>query len=180
MFITTKDYALGNLGNPLATQEIISSIPPECHLREGKVGREYADYTENSLYDTSIRKVRVTGFDNDTHISKGMEKLILGCNDRIWKLPVEREWQAQIQYMVYDQVGDFFDWHYDTDTDNYRVLSISYCLSHKEDYEGAEIQIGDDKMKMDYGDFLVFPATVYHRVLPLQSGVRKVLVGWYR
>ena len=97
-------------------------------------------------------------------------------------------WQCNIQYTYYYQPQDHYDWHVDTlktssDQDR-RLISIVYCLSKSEDYEGAELQFKHKgqvlSIKLDQGDFVVFKSHLLHRVTKLESGERETLVGWYQ
>ena len=98
-------------------------------------------------------------------------------------------WATRIQYTEYNHEGAHYGWHFDTTNsmyrkDHIRKLSISLCLSRKEDYEGGELEIKvlpeeTKKYKMDIGDVVVFPSDMWHRVTPIKSGTRVSLVGWY-
>ena len=98
-------------------------------------------------------------------------------------------WSTRIQYTEYNHEGAHYGWHFDTNNsmyrkDHIRKLSISLCLSRKEDYEGGELEIKvfpeeTKKYKMDIGDVVVFPSDMWHRVTPIKSGTRVSLVGWY-
>jgi PKHD-type hydroxylase len=98
-------------------------------------------------------------------------------------------WGTRIQYTEYNHEGAHYGWHIDTTKSSYRndhirKLSISLCLSSKDDYDGGELEIKAlpeevKKYKMDMGDVVVFPSDMEHRVLPIKSGKRISLVGWY-
>ena len=105
-------------------------------------------------------------------------------------MDLKHEWQASVQYTRYLGKGHFYNWHRDAypkgeSTVGFgRKLTIVYCLSYEKDYTGGEFEVErDDKTiytrKFDYGDFIVFPARKLHRVIPLESGTRTTLVGWY-
>lgn len=99
---------------------------------------------------------------------------------------------VDIQYTIYDNEGDFFDWHKDdlVSLANFkgltRKLSATLQLSNSDEYEGCELWMrlsgeGDnmiaDKTK---GSFVIFPSWLDHKVTKLESGVRHSLVFWYR
>lgn len=94
------------------------------------------------------------------------------------------DWETKIQYTVYE-AGDFYKWHIDSTEgpDIVRKLSISVCLSDKNEYEGGELQImigtQMNTFKMGMGDVIVFPSDCLHRVRKVKSGKRISLVGWY-
>lgn len=93
-------------------------------------------------------------------------------------------WESRIQYTVYES-GDHYKWHIDSTEgpDTVRKLSVSLCLSGKDEYEGGELQvmIGTElnTFKMGMGDVIVFPSDCPHRVRKVKSGKRISLVGWY-
>jgi len=110
----------------------------------------------------------------------------------IWKMDLDHKWESDLQYTRYIGKGHHYDWHkdhydegiYPGHSGNTRKLTMVYCLSHKEDYRGGEFQIKTSKgatytRRFDYGDFIVFPSKILHRVKPLKSGTRTTLVGWY-
>ena len=76
-------------------------------------------------------------------------------------------------------------YQYEEHDDYIRKISISVCLSHDDEYEGAELFVKDGSetnvrvFKMKYGDFVIFPSDVEHRVNELRSGERVSLVAWY-
>ena len=97
-----------------------------------------------------------------------------------------------IQYLRYDSEEDHFDWHNDMMMSDDKVnlmtrkLSMTLMLSHKGDYTGGEFefasvragQLNTKEISLDYGDILIFPSLMEHRVKPITSGVRNVLVAW--
>lgn len=94
-----------------------------------------------------------------------------------------------VQYTVYNDGGDHYDWHIDTflDTPNafHRKLSVTVQLSNGDDYEGGDFQLRDgtgeglDNSIYNRGSILVFPSFLLHRVTPVTSGTRKTLVAWF-
>ena len=89
-----------------------------------------------------------------------------------------------IQYTVYDQDGDHYDWHMDKGMINTspRKLSMVLQLSDPADYEGGDLEffLGSDVIKAEKkrGMIYAFPSYIVHRVTPVTSGVRKSLVAW--
>tara|TARA_B100000131_G_scaffold266863_1_gene264948 strand:- start:39 stop:656 length:618 start_codon:yes stop_codon:yes gene_type:complete len=108
-----------------------------------------------------------------------------------------------VQYGVYD-VGDYYDWHVDQDDHlkpyptwkdgksiNFpgcRKISVSLMLSGPDEYEGGELDIEFGKpseepryrsFKPDKYEAIFFQSTVWHRVQPVKSGLRKSLVTWF-
>ena len=97
-------------------------------------------------------------------------------------------YRKEIQFARYGK-GDFYTWHIDLDTeilseDFTRKLSVVMCLSSKDDYEGGEFELFypasqfKHSFKLDYGDVVIFPSIIQHRVKKVKSGERFSLVGW--
>ena len=103
-----------------------------------------------------------------------------------------------IEFMSYD-VGGHYKWHQDHTLFNYNKdtesiehcydmqyqfnRKISFSLLLNDDYEGGELQIlkppvGLTKIPKKAGTLAIFDSTCYHRVTPVKSGRRNVLVGW--
>jgi PKHD-type hydroxylase len=61
-------------------------------------------------------------------------------------------------------------------------LSYTLFISDPADYEGGELIMelseGDHSYKLDAGSVVLYPSTMLHRVDPVRSGVRSVVVGW--
>lgn len=61
-------------------------------------------------------------------------------------------------------------------------LSMTLFLSAPESYDGGELtirsEIGDDSVKLDCGEAVVYPSTAIHHVAPVTRGVRVAAVTW--
>lgn len=61
-------------------------------------------------------------------------------------------------------------------------LSYTLFISEPKEYEGGELVIddtdGDRSYKLDAGSLVLYPSTYLHRVEPVTSGERLVVVGW--
>lgn len=82
--------------------------------------------------------------------------------------------------------GGNYGWHVDLSTmQGYRTdLSFTLFLTDPNSYEGGELQAdyglfgGVKKIKGQVGDLVIYPTGVVHRVTPVTSGDRIVVVGW--
>ena len=139
--------------------------------------------------DTYSRNSQVLFLNTDNWIAGMLAHFIHSANNVKGGFNYDlHSWANHIQYTVYDGPGTGYKWHIDHlesafIPDHFRKLSISLCLSSKDDYDGGELQllVGANRMKsykMDCGDVLVFPSDYTHRVRPLKSGKRISLVGW--
>ena len=61
-------------------------------------------------------------------------------------------------------------------------VSCTVFLNDPEDYDGGELEIqtpfGNNIIKLDAGDAVVYPSTSIHKVREVTDGVRKVAVTW--
>lgn len=61
-------------------------------------------------------------------------------------------------------------------------LSCTLFLSDRNDYDGGELVIddtyGEQRVKLDAGDLILYPATSVHRVQPVTRGVRLASYFW--
>ncbi len=61
-------------------------------------------------------------------------------------------------------------------------LSFTLFLSRPDNYEGGELVIeqmdGEHGYKLEAGSLVLYPSTTLHRVEPVKSGIRIVVVGW--
>lgn len=61
-------------------------------------------------------------------------------------------------------------------------LSFTLFLSRPDDYSGGDLIMkqadGDHGFKLEAGSLVLYPPTSSHRVEPVTSGTRTVVVGW--
>jgi len=155
--------------------------------------KEYREDTVDAYVDSSIpeikenvRKTKVNWVMNDSWIAGMMAHFALSANKNHFGFDIDG-FQKKIQFTQYGP-GDFYTWHIDGAPDLLcepltRKLSIVMCLSSKDDYEGGELEIAYPSQfkfsfKLDYGEVLIFPSVMQHRVKKLKSGERFSLVGW--
>jgi len=149
------------------------------------------DLENPGSFNPKARLSKQTWIATDHWIAGMMSHFIHCANNSLFEYDL-CQWSDQIQYTVYDGKNSHYSWHQDSTLSNYkyqgkqliRKLSISLCLSSKDDYEGGEFQImhGPKQMqtlKLDIGDVVVFPSDSSHRIRPLKSGKRISLVGWF-
>ncbi len=136
------------------------------------------------------RKSKITWLTNDK-LNKNINEIILDHNKKAkWNF-VLKEFEP-LQYTVYE-TNDHYDWHIDSHSKPYPngyIRKISFTLCLNEDYEGGEFEISKPNPKPEkhintkfnnkftLGTVISFPSFVWHKVNPVTSGTRKVLVGW--
>tara|TARA_B100002019_G_scaffold292825_1_gene317304 strand:+ start:6037 stop:6594 length:558 start_codon:yes stop_codon:yes gene_type:complete len=137
--------------------------------------------------DSKLRQSKINWINNDNWIAGMMSHFVLSANRDYFGFDIDG-YRKEIQFTQYYE-GDFYTWHIDSDTellseDFTRKLSVVMCLSSKDDYEGGEFELFypasqfKRSFKLDYGDVIVFPSIIQHRVRKVKSGERFSLVGW--
>ena len=142
------------------------------------------------------RKSHVT-FIQDKDIEIEVTKVVNEVNEKTGWNFLLREFEP-LQYTIYN-VRDHYDWHIDSHGKPYkngliRKLSFTICLNDNElennNYTGGDFEIClphpyHNKNKyfrfrkvFKQGTIIIFPSHIWHKVHPVVSGTRKVLVGW--
>ena len=61
-------------------------------------------------------------------------------------------------------------------------VSITIFLTPPDEYQGGELRIhttfGQQDIKLDAGDAVVYPSSSLHQVMPIEAGTRLVAVTW--
>ncbi len=149
-------------------------------------GMEPGTLDQIKKVDPVIRVCNVKWLNTDSWVAGMLAHFIHTANNNLYEFDLQ-EWGTPIQFTSYSEPGHHYDWHVDSaqsdlNPDFVRKLTISLCLTPKEEYEGGEfcIRIGDREfeLKLDVGEAILFPADTWHKVKPLKSGKRTTLVGW--
>ena len=173
------------------TDTIHRSIHKEVEnseLEVGLIGSE-SDLDEDEL-DDDMRQSEIHWLRKSKKAKAYAHQLINEINDQYFNLELEKQLPPDNQYTVYRSIDDHYDWHQDhyddePSDDFTRVLSLSICLSPTDFYQGAEFFIKDGSernvrvFKMHYGEFIIFPSDIEHKVNALREGERESLVIWY-
>ena len=143
--------------------------------------------------NSDVRSVKVSGFE-EQHIGTSVSKRVIFNELKKFVPRIEEAYRKNIseyyfsdknyfQFLYYD---DKMKGHYTYHTDNCytkpRNLTILIGLNSKDQYEGGELFIGNDKngIKLDRGDMVCFPSNFMypHKVQRVTQGQRKVLIIW--
>jgi PKHD-type hydroxylase len=142
------------------------------------------------------RKSYISWID-DKKLSTQIFEVIKSINEKTkWNFSLTE--LEPLQYTSYS-LGNFYDFHIDSHIKPYknkliRKLSFTICLNDDEtvnnNYTGGDFEICiphpyHNKNKyfrfrkvFKQGTMIVFPSHIWHKVHPITSGTRKVLVGW--
>ena len=169
-----------------SVSEVIVNQLSHLKLEEATVTESGKD-SGNS--NKTIRNCLTQGIPSDHWVSGMLAHFVNCANSNLFHFDLHN-WADSLHLCVYDKKGSHYDWHTDISSALYshpenhvRKLSISLCLSSKDEYDGGEFQLYVGRkmynFKMDCGDAIIFPADCMHRVRKIKSGSRKSLVGWY-
>ncbi len=174
--------------------------PTECDLLveagEACVSRDGAEQggIEGLASAEELRDSSVGWIARTTSLDWAFERLeAVGdrANER-WLLEVDGILE-DLQYTLYDRPGAHYTWHHDGLDEGVedRKLSLVLQLSDPADYSGADLEFlevavdYDDRELAEFrassrarGAVVAFCGFEYHRVTPVESGVRRSLVAW--
>ena len=123
---------------------------------------------------------------------------IMRTNHHQWGYDIDSFDNDQIEYIQYRD-GGHYKWHHDDlapltypnvpavyETQPHYTeynRKISFSLMLNDDYEGGDLQLlwkpnSLIKIPKKKGHMVIFDSRCNHRVTPVKSGMRKVLVGW--
>ena len=174
--------------------EFLDSL--DLNWEEGKVRDVDIDYR--------VRRSDIAWVD-DEDLKKYLWSQFVSANesDPDWHFDIDS--MEHIQYTVYKMSptpddsnplaaqSGHYEWHSDlvqSVDDNQivpsRTRKLSMTLVLNDGWEGCEFECGvvkkgnliGEKVSLGKGDIIVFPSIMHHRVNPILSGERKVLVAW--
>ena len=139
-------------------------VGAEAVLRD-KEGQTYADIA----YDDP-------GF---AWLYEKIEETIFQVNSRGWEFDL-RDWQQPLRVARYD-INNGMYWHMDYTSDDASKIAMSVALNDPMSYRGGGLKLLETKPldPLSKGHGVFFPAFHGHRVEPIMSGSRYVLLGWY-
>jgi PKHD-type hydroxylase len=110
------------------------------------------------------------------------EKLLQSINENIKIKGVKIKNLGPHQFTKYS-VGDFYDWHTDSDDGKNKNRHYSIVIQLNDDYQGGLLQLKDENqqeydLERGMGNLFIFNSSTIHRVSKITSGVRYSLVNW--
>jgi len=189
LFKSSKDFRnyLINLFDSILNNTYNFNLTSDDYMREWQINLD--------LEDNSI--------ENIGRIEDAKQKY-MDIIETIKDINIQAKWNFNLieleplQYTIYN-LRNFYDWHIDSHIKPYdngliRKLSFTICLNDDElennNYTGGDFEIClphpyHNKNKyfrfrkvFKQGTIIVFPSHIWHKVHPVTSGTRKVLVGW--
>jgi PKHD-type hydroxylase len=149
---------------------------------------------DGPLGDGQVRAAQIAWMAPGEELGWVVERLARLCDDanEVYGFDLTG-FDEDLQFTTYRTPGSFYTWHQDgLDTGvAMRKLSIVVQLTDPSEYDGADLELfqvvedHDDAELAEIraasraqGTAVVFPAFEYHRVTPLERGVRHSLVCW--
>ena len=169
-----------------SVSEVIVSQLSKLKLEEARITKSGKELGESNK---TIRNCLTQGIPSDHWVSGMLAHFVNCANTNLFHFDLHN-WADFIHLCVYNTNESHYHWHtdisptyYEQPPNHIRKLSISMCLSPKEEYEGGEFEMYVGRkmfsFKLDCGDAIIFPSDCMHRVRRINSGTRKALVGWY-
>ena len=151
--------------------------------------------------DHSVRKTDVAFIEDKNNLVNDIAWFYLREANKI-NFKYDLEYFQPVQFARYRN-GGHYDWHQDASGQNVhgesRKLSLTFCLTDPNDYEGGELEfyhgvrpmedmelpdgtkIPAEQIKQDIrdqGSVIVFDSRDFHRVTPCTKGTRYSIVCW--
>ena len=147
----------------------------------------------DAVKDEEFRKSTISWIgknqDSDWFFSR-IESAVNKLNSKFYGFDLYR--LNHMQYTLYEKDQSHYSWHWDMYTGNslenlnnteQRKLSAVLQLSDANDYVGGDFEYNSGSIiqtaEKKKGLLITFPSFVIHRVVPVESGVRKTLVAWF-
>ena len=178
----------------LVSSDLINSVTN--YVLDNKNKLDDALIGVGSKYDSNVRRTKIMWLESE---NGGIPSEVISVYDEILKgvrMVNADMWNYDIfgldtlQYSLYEE-GErgHYDWHIDCPAkcslgSFLRKLTIVIGLSDDEDYVGGDLKVkmgydeNQDCYKLGMGDVCIFPSFLLHKVEPVESGLRKTLVGW--
>jgi PKHD-type hydroxylase len=183
MFINNHFYQFDSYFSKKFCNEVIEYID-KTKLNKGTVG--------NNNLNIKNRDSDIV-FIDENWINKEIYFLIKEANKQTWNFEVDS--YEPVQFTKYG-LNQHYDWHMDSYpiknlTEKIRKLSIIIALNDSKEYIGGDVLIQNMDIYNDYkifncdvlkkiGSVVVFPSFIFHKVMPITSGIRYSLVNWIR
>jgi PKHD-type hydroxylase len=128
----------------------------------------------------SDKRISDISFVDDHDVMSIIKDKIYTANRSSFGVDVNGFFECQYTKYTGDNLGHY-DWHMDIMNGSGlaidRKITCIIMLSDRSDYEGGELYVGRNAVDLGKGAVIAFPSFVAHKVSPVTSGVRRVMVG---
>lgn len=165
---------------PITIKKFLSDIECDNILTKYLTERVLNTSTiKDGVVDKDIRKSSVTFIENIDSIDSRLKETLQN-NVKIRGNSVTGLSKYQLTKYV---LGDFYEWHTDSDDNNNKHRYCSIVIQLNDDYTGGNLQFKDEngdvhEFERGKGNLFIFFSNIIHRVLPVTDGVRYSLVNW--
>ena len=175
-----------NISSPIIAPKVFTKKQCENIISYHSDWPEKIEFRQENIIESNFRQCL-------TYIAPSIEyvpfwlrneifKTIHSVNEKYYNFDIGDE-KFQLHLLRYDS-GGHYETHFDIglgEGDSKRKLSFSLPLNNS--YEGGKLKFfgitqSESKLKAEMGDMIMFPSYLTHKVEPVTSGVRWVLVGW--
>lgn len=174
-----------NVDAPVCTEDecnrILARLDPDAWVPAAVTSED--GYGQVDLDRRSVLRQAVP-LASDDYLCRKIAAAVGHANERFWRFDLTGfpSYDAP-SVLLYDaEVQDHFGVHVDAGpSHSTRKLSFSVQLSPRSEYRGGDLFFPDDHStgSREQGSMTVFSALTRHEVLPLISGRRLALVGWF-
>jgi len=156
-------------------------------LKAGKLSGPSASSAE----DSRLRDCQVAKVDLEHPLVRTILDRLTEANKAWWQFDLTRLQAAQ--FCVY-RTDQHFGWHSDSELEilprpaerkEVRKVTAVLLLSDSSEYTGGNLELRDEAgvvyrsaLLRTIGSVTVFPSHVFHRVTPIESGMRTSIVTW--
>jgi len=182
-----KLYQTANISGDLINNTI-SHVKPEALMKAG-VTRLKSDGTTTDSYQGKSGRTNSVSFIHDNQIQERWLSVAKTVNkDLGWDFNLTAI--EPIQYGEYAK-SEEYSWHVDQHRTPYKdnmIRKVSFSVFLNDDYTGGEFDLEiypplktprfKTFSELPVNTILFFQSEYWHRVRPVQKGVRKSLVGW--
>jgi predicted 2-oxoglutarate/Fe(II)-dependent dioxygenase YbiX len=150
--------------------EILSKYKKELELKPGEVVGNAVNKRKSSI--AFIPNIDIV----DDRLKSTLKNLIQIKGYEVTGL-------GPYQFTEY-KVGEYYDWHKDSDKDEYSHRFCSIVIQLNDEYVDGYLQLrdegGDNVIQLDkgIGTMYIFFSNITHRVIPVKEGIRYSLVNW--
>jgi len=106
----------------------------------------------------------------------------------LWPLPsplqeIDIDAWEKLHIIKYEAGGEY-SWHADNEITDLENRKVTVVVPLNDEFEGGGLELmwpnPEESRKVDaqVGEAIIFPAFIYHRALPVTSGIRWSLVAW--
>lgn len=163
--------------------EKIIAIADNRYPQKAKVGSEAESQVSTKIRDVEEYAIEMN--DSTRWIYEKLSAAITIANSEYYKYDIIGiTHELQLLHYKSDEFQGHYDWHVDVGTGNAatRKISASLMLSPENSYEGGDLIINDHgniiNSCREQGSINMFPSYILHKVTPVTSGERWVLVIW--